>query len=822
MNIARISKDNRRQTLKEHLCITGGLCAALGTKIYMTKLAQLAAEVHDMGKSCPRFQDYIIYCATHPDDKSKRGSVKHAVQGARYIYARYSSKEDKIADLTAMTIAWAVLSHHVGPYDFVSPEGTQPFLDSLLNDNPELSYKEVVGNYINDYLSEKDLDDLFAAAKEELAKIIRKCKKCGIGTNFACHLVARFLLSCLIDADRLDAYLFETNRYSDYLDKDSNFKDFPCGIDLTATWNDFCLTLENYLAERFFADSTINRSRQEISDACFARASDIIGVCRLSVPTGGGKTLSVLRLALNYAKKHSKDRIIYVCPFVTIIDQNAKGIRIALQCDNAGTERYELIFEHHSYRINDNTDEESGKEREFANEAELISERWDCPIVMTTLVQFMDTLYSGRTQNIRRFNKLANAIIIFDEIQSLPPNCVHLFNSAVNFLNKICNSTTILCTATQPALDYTERKLLLDENSEIIQNLSDIFEAFKRTRIVDARRDIGYAYEEFSDFVFDKLQGLNSGLIILNTKKDAWELYSKLKYHNDTLPEQEKYHIYHLSTNMCPKHRKKILEEMKLHLENDRVICVSTQLIEAGVDISFKTVFRALAGLDSIAQAAGRCNRHGKWPCGNVYIVNIANESLKYLPEIRKGQDITARILSELSNLDNLLSPETMTYYYKMYFTQNKPVMDYPVLSISDNANIYDMLCQNKYGCSTITERNLNVDLPPLPLKQAFRTAGEHFSVIKDNTYSLLVPYGNGKSLIEKIRKEYNLYELKKLLRQSQLYSVNIYIYTKNKLSEFDAIEPLQGGVLALKDGFYDDQTGIIIPKPGIGYWMVD
>jgi len=291
------------------------------------------------------------------------------------------------------------------------------------------------------------------------------------------------------------------------------------------------------------------------------------------------------------------DRVFYIVPYITIIDQNADKVRDILERAN---ERDKVVLEHHS---NLTPEQETHRHN-------LLAENWDSPIVFTTQVQFLETLFGSGTRDARRMQQLANSVIIFDEVQTIPIKITHLFTTALRFLVHDCGATVVLCTATQPPFDNLEntyRELKITPEQHIIQNEPELFKQLKRVEVHDERKPSGLTNAEIADLVECALQEKGSVLIVVNTRASAQALYKEIK------GRQLCAATYHLSTNMCPAHRMDVLEnKIKPKLKaNEPVICVSTQLIEAGVDIDFGAVIRALAGLDSIAQSAGRCNRHG-------------------------------------------------------------------------------------------------------------------------------------------------------------------------------------------------------------------
>lgn len=332
----------------------------------------------------------------------------------------------------------------------------------------------------------------------------------------------------------------------------------------------------------------ISSIRREVSKQCLDAASRNKGIYTLSVPTGGGKTLSSLRFGLEHLKHHSMERIIYIIPYTSIIDQNAKVIRDAIE-KNVDEN---IVREYHSnIDLGNDIDDQN-------NTWQYYSDSWDSPIILTTMVQFLETLFSSGTKRTRRMHNLANAVLIFDEIQTLPIKTVHMFNEAINFLVKYCGSTAMLCTATQPllgsGLDYN---LEINSSSEVIQDVDALSESLKRTDIEHLTTNAQWDEEDIVKLALDKIDEIDSLLIITNTKKMARNIYTLLC--NKSLPDLD---LFHLSTNMCPAHRKKVLEEVINQVGKNKLICVSTQLIEAGIDVDFDSVIRCMAGIDSIVQ----------------------------------------------------------------------------------------------------------------------------------------------------------------------------------------------------------------------------
>jgi len=771
MFISRIAKDKRQQLTTEHLMGVAELASKWAELIGFEQTACLTALLHDMGKFSEAFVTYL-----YEQNKSKRGSIIHSTQGARFIY-EVAVQRANLSVFIAEMVGLCITGHHGVLTDGISPDGETPFLKRILTpDISKLHFDEVKEEFIKNVCLLTDLEVSLEASKKELQRFIKECNTRNLNTAFMIHMLTKFLFSCIVDADRYNAYCFETNT-------EPVFPKPP--------WDRFLSRLENFLTDKNKkAEKPIDRIRREISEKCRIAANRPSGIYQLEVPTGGGKTLSSLRFALEHAREHGMERIIYIIPYLSVLEQTAASIReaLGLSADDPS------ILEHHSNLI-------SPEDEERTQEVKLLTDRWDAPIVITTSVQLLESVFSEKASKLRKFHNMANAVLIFDEVQSLPVKCIHLFNDAVNFLSMFGKSTVLLCTATQPLLDRVERRIFLSCKPNLISNMENEFNTLSRTRIVANRIMEPYTYEALADFVLEKQRDNGNCLVILNTKRTVTDLYITIKKRLSNCRQPVK--LYHLSTLMCPQHRIDVIEKMKLEIEHEPVICISSQLIEAGVDISFGCVIRACAGLDSIAQAAGRCNRHGEDPNGrDVYIVNLADENLSRLPDIKIGAAITERIIDE--KYTNLLSKEALQRYYNEYFYKRAGEMDY---LIQTNVNLYDLLSVNQKGSSAYRNRPHHDTKPP-QFRQALQTAGENFCVIENNATGVLVPYGKGLALAE----EYRCAELSKkaaLLRKMSRYSVSLYRYQIEKLSEVDALSHLDDDLLFLDKKFYYDEHGV-------------
>lgn len=766
-------KDNcgNKQTLDTHLYNVAALSSMFSNYLNISKLAGL---LHDLGKATTAFQNYL-------EKGGERGGVIHAFQGA--FYADEITCEKRASSILLKDILeFAIISHHNELDDGVSPDGLAVFYDRLnRKTDTALNYAEVKRYVQADGNLDKEIKDLFCSAQAEINESVKLIQRTfsGASRDFALGLFAKYIYSCLIDSDRLDAYLFEAKE--SYAEKNA---DWDCLID----------TFENNIA-KFSEQREIDRIRKDISEKCKSAAAKPTGIYQLSVPTGGGKTLSSLRFALHHAKEHNKVRIIYVIPYLSIIEQTSENIRTIL---NLGNE-YDILLEHHSNIVPPDDDDEISARR-------LAASRWDKPIIITTMVQFLETVMSAKGSKLRKFHHMQNAVIIFDEIQSLPLHSIHLFNEAVSFLSKILNTTILLCTATQPRIANTERKnLLLAENPNLIENTEEAFRKLKRTQAVMEKAKTS---EEFIKFVLEKSEENNNCLVIVNTRKQARQLFEGIKKADTS----HSFKIFHLSTSMCSAHRFDVLDDVKVLMDrqSQKVICISTQLIEAGVDISFECVIRAMAGLDSITQAAGRCNRNGNQQgvTKKVYVVPL-EENLDRLPEIGYGKDCTLRVITDSPEID-FLSREALDRFYQYYYSvrENRGIMDFPA---GDKGSVYEMLSKNR-GADNF--ESLKGGRFPHILSHAFKSADKCYSVIDNNTQTVVVCWKDAEKLIEDYKKAYSIKEKISIIRKLERYSVSFYEYEIKKVIEKGALYVLDNddfGIKILHKSLYSDEIGAII-----------
>ncbi len=808
-NVAQLAKNNASKIgLSQH-----------GKWIELSQHGELIGLLHDLGKYSQQFQDYLNSAVGNIDPdadeytnaKAMKGKIDHSSAGAQLIWQTLSNK-GAIEGIVAQVLALCIASHHSGLIDNLTANkkstGEDRFSKRMAKSDDKTHFQEAIEkmDLSIEQRYKRLIEDpkLISHFQKVMANIIKEQNQFPILLQFHSGLVVRFLFSCLIDADRQDSADFENP--DDAKQRQNNrYKGF----------SQLFKRLENRLSS-FKIDSSVNKIRNQISNECLQAAEREQGIFTLSVPTGGGKTLASLRFALRHAEKYNLDRIIYIVPFTSIIDQNAQDARETLE-DKDGT----IVLEHHS---NITFEDKDGVSEKHIYRNKILSENWDAPIVYTTSVQFLEALFSSGTRSVRRMHQLANAVIIFDEIQTLPINCTHIFCNAINFLTQQCKSSVVLCTATQPLLnkiDPQKGALSFTEKNEIVSNAQKLFEDLKRVEVIDKTKVGGWSFDEIANLAIDEIEASNSCLVIVNTKKAAEEIY---KYCNENVSHR----VIHLSTNMCPAHRKEILAELRLLLDdNEPLICVSTQLIEAGVDVDFGSVIRFTAGLDSIAQAAGRCNRNGKRDIGSVYIVNPTNENLDMLPSLKIGKDNTERLLIEYKDnpecFDNdLISPKAMQQYFQYYFFDRKDQMDYPLSpkNIGHDDSLLNLLAQNTDAIGEY--QRVNNVAPNIYFKQAFMSAAKAFEAIDAPTQGIVVPYGDkGKELINGLCSVTNIKDQMKLLKAAQQYTVNVYPCMLNKLKQSGAIHPAQTDidvidVLYLRAEYYDNEFGLSEEPTGV------
>lgn len=807
--------DKAVQSVFTHLTETAMIARLLAGKLDLADAGELLGLMHDFGKYSSAFQKYIASATglINPDNDDfvapNGKKTDHSTAGAKWVYENMCRLNEVLTnqngakfelhwgELFGQILSLCIASHHgAGLIDCLDEEGDNTWCKRVKEKpDAETHYQECIERADEAILTRAEAlikpagNALKNVLKPSLLPLLKSTSTTLPSEEFELGCFTRFLFSCLIDADRINSADFERENQKEI----RNLHNKP-------DWQTAINRLETHL-NQWQVKYPIDQIRKNISDTCQQRGqNDTQNIYTLTVPTGGGKTLSSLRYALHHAQKHQLDRIIYIIPYTSIIEQNAQAIRDILGDD--------WVLEHHA-----NLDPE---QQTWQNK--LLSQNWDKPIVLTTMVQFLNAWFTGGTGSVRHLHAMTRSVLIFDEIQTLPIKCVHLFCHVLNWLAAYGKSTAILCTATQPVLDKlpqsTLRGLRLPENAEIMENVPQLFQDLKRVHVQFNKKLQGWSLAEAGDFLLSQFQTHDSCLFIVNTKKWAKDLYQYCQ--EKDIPQDA---LFHLSTHQCPAHRQAIFAQMKARLHAKLpVVCISTQLIEAGVDISMKCVIRALAGLDSIAQAAGRCNRHGELSdgqLGTVWVLNLQEPQAleKFLPEMAEGQRQANR--EEFERKDVLL-PESLINYFNYYFYQRANQMVYP-LKETGGDNLFNWLSNNPRNANA-SKNNHRANRIPL-LMQSFKRAGKAFQVIDAPTRALIVPYGEGRNLIEQLLGEWDAKAFYHTLRKAQRYSVSVFPHFFNQLCEQGVIREIhQTGIYYLDfttENHYSDEYGLSLDGLG-------
>lgn len=702
------------QRLEDHLAGVAERAEAFALSFDSEAWAHEAAWLHDFGKQDPAFQAYL--CRENGLDDSDYdarglGRVNHSSAGAALAM-------EHLGPCVGKVLAYLVAGHHAGLPDWYAADTGQAALSVRLS--------EGVTN-LNRIRAEASPGDITLTDRSRPPAWVRP-------DNF--HLWIRMLYSCLVDADFLDTEAFMDERMAKERVPLPSLEKLKPRFDA-------------YMAEktRLAVPTPVNRIRADILAACRERAREAPGLFSLTVPTGGGKTLSGMAFALEHAARHGKTRVIYVIPYTSIIEQTAKELRTIFGDEN--------VIEHHS-----NLDPEKETQR-----SRLAAENWDAPIIVTTNVQFFESLYAAKPGRCRKLHNVINSVVILDEAQLLPPTLLNPCVDVMNLLARHYKVTLLLATATQPALPG------LDEPREIVPDAPALYTALKRTKII-LPQDL-HTSRSWED-IADEVSRHEQVLCIVNTRKDCLHLYELLP--GDTV---------HLSALMCGQHRSEVIEEIKQRLrEGSPVRVVSTQLVEAGVDMDFPVVYRALAGLDSIAQAAGRCNREGRLNeagrLGEVHVFVPPEPAPRGL--LRKGED-TTRAVTALPEFD-MDTPGMFQTYFSLFYARVNDL----------GAEYRDWLV-----------RDVNPDLAI-----QFRTAAENFRLIDDRAYRpVLVRYGGNEKDLETLRI---VGPKRDLMRRLQRYAVNVPGKLAYRLLADGIFEEIYPGILAQAlPSSYDLKRGLNI-----------
>lgn len=698
-----MTEDGREQTLLEHCENTAELSADFAADFGAGDLAYQTGLLHDIGKYSKEFQKYLRGAGSSPD---------HSTAGCQ-----------EALRLGGPFSAFCIAGHHSG----LPNHGNT-------NDSPDSS--TLMGR------KKKSVAD-YSSFKEQIqpGSFPRPKLKTLKPPAFGQCLFTRMLYSCLVDADFLDTEEF----MRDGSVRRGGFDELPALLE----------RLEQRLSDFDPNANGLNRKRCDILKQCCDMSSNGSGLYTLTVPTGGGKTISSMAFALKHAVKHSKKRIIYVIPYTSIIEQTADVFRGILSDEN--------VLEHHS-----NVDyTESGNGEAIPDKMRLAAENWDAPVVVTTNVQFFESLFANRSSRCRKLHNIANSVIVFDEAQMLPLNYLKPCVQAIAELVANYKVSAVLCTATQPALEpYFPPDMPI---SEIVPNASELYEDFKRVTIqIDGSTD--------EDTLAQELSERRQVLCIVNSRRKAARLYTACADES----------CFHLSTLMTPRHRRAVLKNVRSRLKNDQPCrLISTTVVEAGVDVDFPEVYREQSGLDSILQAAGRCNREGR----------------------RSAEDSIVHVFS----LSGII-PSVMQQTYGMMQETAKIYED-----ISTPEAIHDYFCR----LYKLSEDELDSkDIMKLSNGFAFETVAQDFKMIENDTRSIFVPLDDeAVSIAERLRNgEYS----RTLLRQTAPYLVNVYPEHMTALAGAGALTPIKDDLAILEDmSLYSSDTGIQLDiESGMGLFI--
>lgn len=751
--LARVVEDSeskfRYQSLSNHLQNVEMICSDF-CKNFST-IAKLLGYSHDLGKASFAFQNKL---------KNRDAQfVDHSSIGAIFLLKKREGCKSGEVKLMLQICAFVVACHHKGLCDLVKNGESE--LTSLLNK-------------LNDKAFKKNYDDSLSFGKsycEKIEEIIDSVEfrndcvkfvdnirnthgKSLEDINFFIGFYIRYFYSSLIDADRIDAGNFEIGKiYEENAKKEA---------EILKNFEKIAEILDKKIES--FPQNELNSIRKEIYKSCIDGAGANENIFNLNVQTGGGKTFASFRFALERAKLKKLPKIIYVVPYISIIEQNAQSIRDILGKANLE----DMLIESHCNAIS--VEEEDNREEYDDSKFKFLS-TWNEPIIFTTMVGFLESVYGDSTSNNRRLHNLQNSVIIFDEVQSLPINCIGLFNLLIKFLTQDLNCTAVLSTATQPVLDnlstYCSSKdaefIQLEKSKSLVEKEFPILE---RTQII-YKNSVGINKEQAVNFVIEKLKENNNLLFVVNTKNAAKELFLGLR---------DEVQCFHLSTNMCPEHRLNVIETVRKKLKyKEKFVLISTQLIEAGVDLDFECAIRSQAGLESIIQTAGRCNREGKLVDssgarrkGSVYVLKLDSglENLDNLPDIAFRQN--GFVSTMANNLNAQPSKQLIEKYFKNLYSGSTEEKEYSIKKFNTSA----------VKLLTCTVEKVN-DSEFKDLKQQFGTVGKYFKVINNqNQVGVLVNFEKGGQFIEDLcaGRKVNL-------RQIQRYMVNVF---DNSLEKFN------------------------------------
>jgi len=721
-------KEYEVHSLEAHLTKVAKLAQsfALPSWAWLTYLAGLW---HDIGKYSREFQRYIRTVTGYNTDahieteKSlASGKVDHSTAGGQHAVNEMMRVDPEMGRAYGKILAYVIMGHHTG-----LPNGDESPPSSLIN-----RLRKTIPDYSR-------APDRIKQVPEDLVRTLPRLDRFGLS------FMIRMIFSCLVDGDFLD-----TERFMNPT-KANQRVGYPSLEVLQAR-------LAGHLEALAANDATpVIELRRAISNSCSQAAAWHPGFFSLTVPTGGGKTLSTLRFAIEHALHHGKKRIIYVIPYMSIIDQNANVFREILELKDEAP----IVLEHHSNFVYGEEDHRS----------RLAAENWDAPLIVTTNVQFFESLFSARPGRCRKLHNIANSVVILDEWQKIPPPVLRPSLEALRTLVDQYQTSVVFCTATQ--LPLWEKQSWLPKPLEDVREMmvepspNDLFTAMKRVDLISTH--LVLSWPELAK----RLQGRKSVLCVVNLRRNAQKLFAKLKGKGN----------YHLSAAMCPAHRIKTIRAIQNALKEERnggppCRVISTSVVEAGVDLDFRTVYRSHAGLDSAVQAAGRCNREGLLEQGEVYLFNpIDKDDFEaILPQIYAFRDVMGRDLNDLDTID--------AYFRGLFWRHGERRLD--------AHEIIDLLVSNAD----------TIDIP-------FREVEKAYSLIDDPSVSILIPYDKeAESLIKGFSRTRNH---RTYLRKLSPYSVGISAEKAKRWLREQKIELVHNNYLILVDtDLYDEDLGLL------------
>lgn len=705
------------QTNEEHQQGVAELASAFARQFGLPTWGRVLGLLHDKGKERNAFQQYIRMVNGLPST-----NLKHYEEHNHSFVGGILSIE-LMGQNVLNLLANQIISHHTGLHDYIDAE--------------DILKKKQLPSEIN----KEDISIDSGTLRKELRNLFSKY---GVDIKHLHHL-SRMLFSCLVDADRLDTERFMNEEL--WRKRGS-----------TSTLAELLPKLESFIQrlQSESDDTYVNRIRKKVSERCSVTSSGNKGFYSLTVPTGGGKTLSSMLWAMKHAVRHSMKHIIIAIPYTSIIVQTASILKNIFGEKN--------VLEHHS---NFNPDDITNEE--VREKAMLATENWDYPIIVTTNVQLFESMFSNKPSACRKLHNIVNSVIILDEVQTLPADFLQPVINAMKAYHALFGVSFLFTTASQPVLSGTvegtnpQAKLEgIEHITEIIPNEYALHDKLQRVKLVID--NTGKTYDEIAK----ELVKHDKVLCIVNTRKDAKELYDRMPDEGVKL---------HLSRMMCPAHINETICRIKTIIKNGSqqiVRVIATQLVEAGVDIDFPVVFRQEAGLDSILQAAGRCNREGRNALGRTFVFSLSAQNRKPFGQIAAANNARLNLPSD----SDWFAPSVMSQYFRQLYSR-----------------------KNTFDKNGIKYYLYNPD------ELCFEKASESFKLIDDDNMNLIVNWSNSMALVEKLKDTGCTYQLMKQLAQ---FTVGINLSDFNKLVGYGVVDEIIEGIYTVPDKVqYDDYTGL-------------